>query len=307
LAITFSSWGILKKAKSIFGSNVERHAFNLIKAELPAGWAIHSNLPLSQVVEIEKTEVTVGDWDFYLKTSVDFVLTDPQGEPRLALEFDGLAGGFSSGSAYHPARANAIRERAINFKLALCSKAGLPLYVISFDEIRSLSDDESLCIVHSVVAQQIVLQKMDEKLRHWDENERGRGKAFDQIWDEMTDAEIALQTEYDPFRRRLNNIWKDLPKRHSYSMEPLARPDLETAAKLKVPVQAVGCHFTSRGETPYPPVSVTVWVRNFAGDALGYVLSADIPIKGSINPLRVAENAAFYLGIKRIIELTKKN
>lgn len=47
---------------------------------------------------------------------------------------------------------------------------------------------------------------------------------------------------------------------------------------------------------------LTVWVRNFAGDALGLTLSADVPIPNAINPLRVAENIAWYLGVKKTLE-----
>jgi hypothetical protein len=296
----------MKRAQSVFGSGAERYAFSVIKSGLPPGWLLYPNLPLSQVVEAEKSEVSAADWDFYLKASVDFVLTGPRGELCLAVEFDGLAGGFSSGSVYRPTRRNAQRECTINFKMALCKQVGLPLYVISFDEIRSLSGDDSLCIVHSVIAQEIVMQKMKEKLRHWDEKGRGRGKSFEEILDDISDAEVALQSKYDPFRTRLDALWKSLPNNLSWSMKPLSRPDMDVALKSKVPVDSLGCRFTTQGTSTVQAVDVTVWVRNFAGEAIGTVLSADFPVEGSINPLRVAENAALYLGLKRVIELSAK-
>ncbi len=50
------------------------------------------------------------------------------------------------GAKYWPARAVSVSHRStkLEFKLAMCSRSGLPLYVISFDEIQSLPGEDSL-------------------------------------------------------------------------------------------------------------------------------------------------------------------
>lgn len=90
----------MKKATTIFGSNSERRAFETINKHLPSGWRLYGNTPLSQIVEIRKVELTEKKWNYYLKASVDFVLTNPTHKPVLAIEFDGLGEGYSSGKRY---------------------------------------------------------------------------------------------------------------------------------------------------------------------------------------------------------------
>lgn len=160
----------MKKSISVFGSKAERKAFSTIEAHLPKGFALYHNLPLPQLVELERGELSVGDWDFFLKTSVDFVLADRSDEPVLAIELDGMAGGFSYGPRYQPALDPSApnRSKKLDFKLDLCAKIGFPLYVISFDEIDTLGGDDPLRIVHGIVAQELVRLDMANKLRQWD-------------------------------------------------------------------------------------------------------------------------------------------
>ena len=157
----------MKKSTTVFGSKSERRAFTAIEAHVPEGFKLYPNLPLSQVIEVDRNEISPVEWDFYLKSSVDFVLTDRRDEPVLAIEFDGLAGGFNSGLKYQPARvaSDPNRSTKIESKLAMCFKSGLPLYVISFDEIDALPGEDSLRIVHGIIAQQLVRGDMEEKIR----------------------------------------------------------------------------------------------------------------------------------------------
>lgn len=90
----------MKKSKIIFGSNSELKAYEAIDKCLPGGWRLYANTPLSQIVDIKREELTEKKWDFYLKASVDFVLTNNNHEPTLAIEFDGLGQGYSAGKKY---------------------------------------------------------------------------------------------------------------------------------------------------------------------------------------------------------------
>lgn len=300
----------MKKADTIFASKSEQRAFKIIQAELPAGWSLYPNMPLSQLVKIQNDEISEIEWDFYLKSSVDFVLVTPRDKLSLAIEFDGLAGGFSSGAIYQPATPNPdpIRNKKISFKLQVCRRVDLPLLVISFDEIEALPGEDVLRIAHGLVAQHIIRLKMQSKIRHWDENDRARGKVVDEMLWDMAEAETSLQHRYDPFRKGLEAFWEKFSRANvQWSLEPVSRPDLLQALQTKHPLESVGCRFTARGGELGVPVMVTVWIRNFAGEELGYVLSADVPVAGTVNPLRVAENAAWYLGAKRVVELSARS
>ena len=90
----------MKKATTIFGSKSERRAFEAIDRHLPSGWRLYGNTPLSKIVEIRKDELTEKKWDYYLKASVDSVLTNPTHAPALAIDFNGLGEGYSSGKRY---------------------------------------------------------------------------------------------------------------------------------------------------------------------------------------------------------------
>ncbi len=80
----------MRKAKTIFGSDPESEAFESITLHIHEGWKVYPNLPLSQLVRIGKHEVSESEWDFYLKTSVDFTLVESEGTPSLIVEFDGM-------------------------------------------------------------------------------------------------------------------------------------------------------------------------------------------------------------------------
>jgi hypothetical protein len=123
----------MNRARIIFGSNSELAAYEAIARQLPHGWKLYGNTPLPQLVVAKCAELTGKEWDYYLKASVDFVLTTPTHEPVLAIEFDGLGAGFSSGRVYIQRRdvdKDPYRELKVNFmrgkgQSAHMSKLGL--------------------------------------------------------------------------------------------------------------------------------------------------------------------------------------
>jgi hypothetical protein len=296
----------MRKARTIFGSSSEKRAFEAITAQLPEGWTLFPNVPLPQIVEAKKDELTKGEWDFYLKTSIDFVLTTPSSEPSMALEFDGLGEGFSLGDTYIQAQPTADRYRSLklNFKLRLCREVGLPLLIISFEEVRVLRQGEAHMLVHSIVGQHIADRVYKETLRRWDAEGHGAGKSRDEMEWELDELQSTLQHQYDPFQSGLEIGWnKFLQLKVTMSLEPCFAPDLLTALRMRQPFDSVGCRFIARGGKLASPVTLVVWVRNFAGSELWGWLSPELPISTGVNPLRVAENVAWYLGQTRTLEL----
>jgi hypothetical protein len=296
----------MRMAKTIFGSDGEKEAFHAIALALPSAWSVYPNLPLSQIVRVGKHELTATDWDLYLKTSVDFVLVDAMARPSLAIEFDGMGGGFSSSKTYiqkRPTR-DPKREAKLQFKLHLCDKVDLPLMVISFEETRPCTDDTTLTVLSSIAAQHVATKTYKETIAKWDTEGRGAGKTWNEILWELADLDAKTQNEMDPFLRRRADQYKRFAAAHlRVSIKSLFDPNVLTHMRQKVPFESVGCRFTAKGGALPHAVTVVVWVRNWAGAELSGALSSDCPVKSGVNPLRIAQNIAECLGQEQALRM----
>lgn len=293
----------MKKSSIIFGSNSELKAYEAIDKHLPEGWRLYANTPLSQIVEIKKEELTEKKWNFYLKSSVDFVLANAAHEPVLAIEFDGLSEGFSSGKTYilnKDVENDPYRGLKMNFKINTCYAVGLPLIVISFEEINSFTSDEFLSVVNSIIGMYIASREYKETIEKWDREGRGRGKSFDQRLWEICELKTQLSFRNDPFLSHLEANWEEFKKLGaSWSRNSLSKPDQMTAMRNKKTFDSVGCRYVVKGGKLKVPVIMTVWVRNFAGEEMDYNLDSDFIPSHGVNPLAIAENIAWYLGQKK--------
>ncbi len=299
----------MKKSTTIFGSNSELRAYEVIDRHLPLGWRLFANTPLSQIVEVRRKELTEKKWDFYLKASVDFVLTGPKHEPVLAIEFDGLGEGYSSGKRYileRKVEKDPYRELKINFKLDTCHAVGLPLIVISFEEINDISADDMLSVVNSMIGMHIATREYRATIEEWDREGKGAGKTFEELlWDDSK-LRARLNFQHDPVLSRLEPNWEAFQKLGAtWRMSSVSKPDILTALREKKPFASVGCRYIIKGGKLQTPVVLTVWVRNFAGAEMGASLDSELIPTHGINPLKVAENIAWYLGQKRAIEVSR--
>jgi len=301
----------MKKAKLIFASGSELKAFEAIDRHLPPGWRLYTNIPLSRIVEIDRAELTEKKWNFYLKTSVDFVLTDYAHEPVLAIEFDGLGQGYSAGKSYvlkSQVETDPYRELKLNFKIDTCYSVGLPLIVISFEEIESIGSDDLLSVINSMIGVHVAAYEYKETIEAWDRENRGAGKSFEEMLWEDSYLRTELEIKNDPFLAKLVDLeseFSDLGA--SWSMKSVSRPDVMTALREKKTFEAVGCRWVVKGGKLTVPVMITVWVRNFAGSEMNYSLdSAFIPSHG-INPLKVAENIGWFLSHKKAVEIVRRS
>ncbi len=295
----------MHKAKTIFGSSSERRTFDAITSQLPQAWTLYPNVPFPSIVKAEKDELKDGEWDYYLKTSVDFVLTTPTSEPSLALEFDGLGEGFSLGDTYVQTRAtdDPYRTLKLNFKLRMCRAVGLLLLIISFEEISALRQGDARMIVHSVVGQHIADRVYRDTIRRWEVEGRGVGKSFDETMWEAAELKADLQFQYDPFLAGLEAGCDEFHRLGVVmSWQPLFQPDVLTSLRTKQPFESVGCRFTASGGKLRSTVVLVVWVRNFAGHELSAMPCAEVPISTGVNPLKVAHNIAWYFGQRRTLE-----
>lgn len=296
----------MHRAKTIFGSSSEGRTFDAITSQLPQGWTLYPNVPFPNIVKAEKGELRDGEWDYYLKTAADYVLTTGlKSEPSLALEFDGLGEGFSLGDTYVQAREtdDPYRSLKLNFKLRVCRAVALPLLIISFEEVSALRQGDARMIVHSIVGQHIADRVCRDTIRRWEAEGRGVGKDFDEIMWELAELKADLQFRYDPFLAGLEAGCDEFHRLGvAMSWQPLFQPDVLTSLRTKQPFESVGCRFTASGGKFSSPVVQVVWVRNFAGHELSGMPCEEVPISTGVNPLKVAHNIAWYFGQRRTLE-----
>lgn len=301
----------MKKSNIIFGSNSELKAYEAIDKHLPEGWRLYANTPLSQIVEIGRNELTEKKWNFYLKSSVDFVLTNIDHEPVLAVEFDGLGGGYSASNKYVLAQQvenDQYRELKMNFKINTCFSVGLPLIVISFEEIKQLSGDDILSLVNSIIGSHIVSREYSKTIEQWDREGRGKGKTFEEMLWEDSELRTELRIKNDPFLSNLERIYEEFEKLGaSCSVTSLSKPDIMTALREKKPFESVASRYIVKGGKLPIPVIMTVWVRNFAGEEMGYSLDPEVIPSHGVNPLQVADSVAWYLSHKKALEVAGKS
>jgi hypothetical protein len=294
----------MKKSKLIFGSRSELEAYEIINKHLPEGWKLYGNTPLSQIVDVKREELAEKKWDFYLKASVDFVLTNTSHEPALAIEFDGLGGGFSSGEKYilnKKIEQDPYRELKMNFKIDLCNSVKLPLIVISFEEIRSLANDDCRSIVNSIIGLYIASGEIEKTFEKWGKEGRDEGKSFDDIMWESARLETELNFKYDPALISLDELSEEYEKLGAdFSAKQVFKPDPLTMLREKKPYESLGWRYIIKGGKLPVPVIMTVWVRNFSGTPYS------VPPHG-INPEQVAYNIAWYLATKKAVEIARKN
>jgi hypothetical protein len=89
-------------------------------------YVVYKDFPLRRVIDAKEDELTKGEWDFYTKSSIDFVVCARDGEQgfEIAIEFDGKQ---------HRLRKQARKD---TLKDRLCSDSGLPLIRIQRDFVE---------------------------------------------------------------------------------------------------------------------------------------------------------------------------
>ncbi len=126
---------------TVFGSYSERRLYRQIETAWADRFNVYHNLPLLNVLDVRKTEVSPGAWEFAKKTSLDITIckkgTD---EPCLTIEFDGLGKGVSRDGVYFPYRNNLAdphRSRKLNQKVRWAVEAEYPMLVVSYPEAET--------------------------------------------------------------------------------------------------------------------------------------------------------------------------
>ncbi len=138
----------MRLRSSIFGSGKETELFHAIQSTWGDRFLILPQLPWTALFDLGKSmhasDSVADSSEFFRKTSVDYVIATRQGEPLLAIEFDGLLQGFSRRSEYVPREQtdNPRRKRNLRLKLEYALQHGLPFFVVGSEEFREWYSDE---------------------------------------------------------------------------------------------------------------------------------------------------------------------
>lgn len=215
----------VKARESIFDSRAEKDLFRELESRWTPKLRLFAQTPLRSLLEISSADTA--RWKsrherYFRSASVDFTFTDIDGKPLLSIEFDGIGGGFGHGRRYVPARQtpDPNREWKMNFKLRAAARAGYPLFVVSFEEIEPLAEEDSITIVDGIVGQLLSREKsrmlLEEMLIEDDDQLRrlSSSEAHDYIQDLVLQAEVLADLEHDPLAKAIAREGSELFKRY---------------------------------------------------------------------------------------------
>ena len=87
--------------KTIWDSKSEKAIFESIQTKWSSKLNLYAHLPLCNIIKIDPEETTTKERDYYFKTEVDYTLCEqPNDNPMLSIEFDGIGGGYSRNGEY---------------------------------------------------------------------------------------------------------------------------------------------------------------------------------------------------------------
>ena len=137
---------------SIFGSRGEEDGFRSIEHSWGADYALYPQFPLSALIAPD-CKLPKDEWDLFLKTSIDYVLATKEGHPILAIDFDGMGGGFDRDGEYVQVRAtrDPNRKRKFDWKLSFAEQNGFPYHIVSSREFSHLGQGIELTVVDGII------------------------------------------------------------------------------------------------------------------------------------------------------------
>lgn len=144
----------MRARASVFDSVAEANVFRSLQGFWEPEYRVHLHLPFVNLVEIDLDSLPEERRNFFLKTSVDFVLTDRAEKPVLAIEFDGLAEGFSNDGHYFMGKEphkGSSRSFTMGLKLHAARTAKIPMVAIATPETKSFDRETGLALIHGLI------------------------------------------------------------------------------------------------------------------------------------------------------------
>ena len=225
----------MKIRDTVFGSQSECGIYEALKWQWK-DYDIYPNLPFLNIIETGEADIKARtlnqrEWDFLLKTSVDFTLCErPTHRPLLSIEFDGLGHGFSHfPPSFQPPdyvqtlpAKDPYRKLKLDLKLRLCYQIIYPYFVVSYEEAYPFEEDLGFSILDGIIGWILSRKRFEELLytRKTDLEEEpyenyekmkklyecASGKEYtynDYIQDWAAGLEVEAELESDPICREI--------------------------------------------------------------------------------------------------------
>ena len=144
---------------SIFGSKSEEKGFRSIEHTWGEDFVVYPQIPLSALFTPDLNWRDTSN--FFFKTSVDYVLCKKDGHPILAIDFDGLGGGFDRDGEYVQVEAtqDRFRKRKFDIKLQFARLNNFPYHIVSSEEFSFLGEGIKLTVVDGIIGSEIAKKK----------------------------------------------------------------------------------------------------------------------------------------------------
>jgi hypothetical protein len=206
--------------KSIFDSNTEQKILKRLKTYWINYVDVYPQIPIKNILgfdDIMGLNMKNKAKEYLLKTSIDFVVCElNNGKPILAIEFDGLSGGFSSAGEFIMKSipdSDKYRKLKMETKLKACEILQFPIVIISYQECELLRESNEMITLLDIIIGD-ALEKLNYQKNYSNYNQM-ISSAFEHGGKES--AELAtieidiINEQCNPIKRKIKNITKNFP------------------------------------------------------------------------------------------------
>ena len=193
---------------SIFGSKSEKSGFRAIEHTWGDRYVLYPQIPLSALLRPDP------EWrdtsNLFYKTNVDYVLCTKEGRPLLAIDFDGLGGGFDRNGDYVQVEATKDRNRKRKFdiKLRYAKENDFPYHIVASEEFTVLGDGIELTMVDGIIGSVIARRSFRDRApsfleEHADEIDNLPPEyRSEYVQSLLTGLEVDCDVEHNPIVRK---------------------------------------------------------------------------------------------------------
>ena len=273
---------------SIFGSKSEEKGFRSIEHTWGEDYVVYPQIPWSALFTPDPNWRDTSN--FFFKTSVDYVLCTKGGHPILAIDFDGMGGGFDRDGKYVQIQTtqDRSRKRKFDIKLRFAQLNNFPYHIVSSEEFSFLGEGIKLTVVDGIIGSVVAKSQFLDRAplfleEHAEEIERQpHSYKTEFIQDLLTGLEVDCDAEHSKIFRKTCEVLDQIrsingaysyPHGYRTFEEPecpsVDWPPWESAGAFKRRVEALkrvkvwGCVVTI-SDTPLGELTEIVRVRNVA-------------------------------------------
>jgi hypothetical protein len=203
---------------SIFDSQAERELYRRLNFKWSRKVDVFAQVSCRSVFKDGKIR-TLGlpekGRQYLCGADLDFVVCQPStGEPILIIEFDGIGGGYSRDGKYVLMRAvenDPHRKLKLDRKLQAASATGIPMVVLSFEEVQVLTNRKHSHSVLDGVISHFLAAPMVHQYVGQAAASLGPDATDSQLQDAILGAELDAEYTHNPIARNILEMWKGLP------------------------------------------------------------------------------------------------